>query len=273
MYVLLYICRPRWFCPTLSTTPSTLYRDQSRSMTAVGATLQRMGEELEPSWKHPGLRADVEFAVSLVSPDRAPAVLKWVDSWRTTAEDRARTAFEGATSAAGMSADELLEAIMADERLTDLFRMTMELAARSSSEQKLKALGTALASGVLATDDAEVDEAQLLLRTVGQLEPVDARALALLSQTALDGWMLGHRSNPSLNGPLPPDVPSPAVRAHLEQLGLAREVQNVSDSGDPMGASAYSGGRELDSSYTFEISSYGRTVLAFLLGDLDAGKP
>jgi hypothetical protein len=189
-----------------------------------------MGEELEPSeqqlertWKHPGLRADIKAVLGILSPQRAAVVLEWLDSWHVHDEDRGRTAFEAATEEAGTSADELLDAIMADERLTDLFRMTMELAARSGSEQKLKALGKALASGVLANDDAAYEQSLLLMRTIGQLEAPDIRVLSLVQHfervhptAAKDEDVWAGLSA----GPFPPL----AVWVHLEQTGLIRKV-------------------------------------------------
>jgi len=113
--------------------------------------------------------------------------------------------------------------IMADERLTDLFRMTMELAARSGSEQKLKALGKALASGVLANDDAAYEQSLLLMRTIGQLEAPDIRVLSLVQHfervhptAAKDEDVWAGLSA----GPFPPL----AVWVHLEQTGLIRKV-------------------------------------------------
>jgi len=189
-----------------------------------------MAEEIEPSWKHPGLRADVEFVVSLVSPERAKAAMKWADSWHHTAEDRARTAFEEATEAASVSADELLEAIMADEALTDLFRMAMEQAARTGSQQKLEALGKALAHGALLKDDAHFDQAQLRLRTIGEMEAADIRVLVRLDKGYVrckDAYskkrVLDDGSESRTEHDVFPPDPPYAIRAHLERLGLVRQ--------------------------------------------------
>ena len=150
-----------------------------------------------------------------------------------------------------MSREDLLERIMEDERLADLFRATMEAAVRAGDEQKLRALGRALARGALATDDAEFDDAQLVLRTVGQMEPIDLRALVMLTEKPipLDAQGRPDRSEPG-SGP----IPGLAVLAHLEQLGLARERQDmkgmISGNGSPLYFANY------------VITPYGRQVLA-----------
>lgn len=76
----------------------------------------------------------------------------------------------------------LLEAIRTNEELSDMFRQAVDAAAHASSEDKLRLLGRALAIGALAQDEAAVEEAEQLLRTAVELDPVDLWAILLLRQ-------------------------------------------------------------------------------------------
>jgi hypothetical protein len=209
----------------------------------MGEEIEPVRKELDASW---GRHADIEFVASMVSPSRGQAIGKWLESLRVRSEDRGRTAFEAATEAARISADELLDSIMADERLTDLFRMTMELAAKSGNEQKLNALGKALASGSLAKDDAEYDEALLLMRTIGQLEPADVRVLLGMGVRQVVRGVTSSqpvaRPEESLFAPL-------AVWVQLEQLGLIEKTTTS---------------RSSDGAQHYRITGYGKRVLAIL---------
>jgi hypothetical protein len=81
-----------------------------------------------------------------------------------------------------LTSRDLLEAMQEDDRVSDLFRAAVDAAMRTSDADKLKLLGRALASGALAAD-AQVAEAEQLLRTASELDPVDLRALLLLRRT------------------------------------------------------------------------------------------
>jgi hypothetical protein len=84
----------------------------------------------------------------------------------------------------GRNAEELLERIAADERLGDLLMMAVEAAAKARLRQTIAALGRAVASGVLAGDDASIDELELVIALLGELSAVHIRALLALAEGA-----------------------------------------------------------------------------------------
>jgi hypothetical protein len=94
---------------------------------------------------------------------------------------RGQRALAIAASAAGMTPEELLERILHDERLLDLGAAVVAAASKTMVEAKIRALGRALATGALATDDAVVDEQRFLVDTLADLEAVHFRVLTHVS--------------------------------------------------------------------------------------------
>ena len=94
---------------------------------------------------------------------------------------RARVVAEATAEATGWSPEELVEAVASNERLADLLLRALEAARRSGVEMKLRALGRAVGSGALAADDAEVDTAELLVRTLDDIGAAEIRRLLALT--------------------------------------------------------------------------------------------
>ena len=112
--------------------------------------------------------------------------------------------------------EELFRRIREDERLADMFEEAVAAAVASSSEDKIRLLGRALAAGALATDEAKIDAMQEMIRVASELEAVDIRALIFFgsgSSTRDPDW--------DLKDQLQYD-PATAriVVARLERLGL-----------------------------------------------------
>jgi hypothetical protein len=114
-----------------------------------------------------------------------PGVGAVMAQWRdeTYLRDKERVERMGAATAEVIDGEAVLRAIQEDERVSDMFRDVMSAAVRTGDDNKLGLLGRALASGVLAKDDAAVDEAQQFLRIASELDPVDLRALLELSKS------------------------------------------------------------------------------------------
>lgn len=86
----------------------------------------------------------------------------------------------GAAAGEVMDIEELFKKVAEDERLGDMFQQAVVAAASSSSQERIRLLGRALATGALADDEASIDEAQELLRIAAELEAVDIRAMIAL---------------------------------------------------------------------------------------------
>jgi hypothetical protein len=156
----------------------------------------------------PGLPPGVQSAA--VALGVLPVFLEYIQDAPRRAWLRVKAATDEAADRFG-DAEKLLERISSDGRLLWLLDTTVDAAARASTEQKARALGRALAEGALANDDARLDEAALMTRIIADVEPIDVRVLARLSD-------LRHGRN------VPPEAEpaANALPAHLRTDGLAR---------------------------------------------------
>jgi hypothetical protein len=89
--------------------------------------------------------------------------------------------------AAGLygDAEALMARVVSDERLLWQFDATVSAASTAATDQKAKALGRALAEGALAVDDAAIDQAGMMTRILADLETIDVRVLARLTDLKL----------------------------------------------------------------------------------------
>jgi hypothetical protein len=109
----------------------------------------------------------------------------------------------------------LLLSMQENERLADMFRAAVDSAVRTGDDDKLKLMGRALSDGTLAEDDAAVDEAEQLLRTAVELDPVDLRALLALRRRGTSRPWKTLCEECGLT-----DVTADVVMARLQRLGL-----------------------------------------------------
>jgi hypothetical protein len=79
-----------------------------------------------------------------------------------------------------LSPEELLARISDDEKLQILAGMAISAAARTAWEDKVLTIGRSLASGLLASDDAEVDTEQLIMSAIADMEAPHVALLDLL---------------------------------------------------------------------------------------------
>jgi hypothetical protein len=94
---------------------------------------------------------------------------------------QAAAMLDAVAAAAARSLEELFEQISDDPRRLQLFVAAMRAAVETALPAKLRALGRALATGVLATDDAVIDEQRFLVDTLADLEAPHAHVLHRLS--------------------------------------------------------------------------------------------
>jgi hypothetical protein len=130
---------------------------------------------------------------------RLGALVDYVYDVRQRAEARAGLMLDIAASQAGTE-ERLLEAIGSDERRLRLLEQAIRAAETSRVEEKVHAIGRALASGALAEDDAVIDEVSILIAAIADLEIPHIRVLRLLMQIPLTLGQLGSqlRASPEL---------------------------------------------------------------------------
>jgi hypothetical protein len=171
--------------------------------------------ELLPRWTLEA-KAALNVAAAFVPPLAVvPAFLEYVEGWRERQARRMSQMSAAATDAYPGSAQELLDRLQADPQHLAMLDTALAASAQASTDHKARALGRALASGALAADDAQVDEAAQRIRIVADLEAVDVKVLDLLAKVTY------HRSVhvPDLRGrPEPHPEKSATAYVTISQL-------------------------------------------------------
>jgi hypothetical protein len=157
-----------------------------------------------------------------------------------------------AATAEEVPLERVLERMHEDERLSDMFRSAVEAAMRTGADDKLRLMGRALADGILAEDGAAVDEAEQLLRTAVELDPVDLRALLLFRQRGMDRPWIALRQSLGLSAAV-----ADMVMARLQRLGLV-EVERDARVEDPADRES----DEVDLQETYSMTEAASAVLA-----------
>jgi hypothetical protein len=93
---------------------------------------------------------------------------------------RANEAADVAADVAGLTAEELLRRILADERLLDLARRVFTVAAETALRARIRAAGTALGRAV--RDDSAIDEERFIVDTLATFHVPHYRILQQLGQ-------------------------------------------------------------------------------------------
>lgn len=114
-------------------------------------------------------------AAPLVSQGLAYAGAIVRQRWRRNAEEM----LAEAAHTAELEDDQLLERLLASPARQELLASALEAAAHATLQEKVKALGQALADGALADDD-QVDHELLFVRAMVDLEAPHVRVLHLL---------------------------------------------------------------------------------------------
>ncbi len=95
-----------------------------------------------------------------------------------------------AARAADESLGDFIDKAVADDRRHELFARTLRIAQDTALRNKRRALGRALAAGVMG-DDARIDEELLFIRAVEDIDEMHIRLLARMATTPAGpgGWM------------------------------------------------------------------------------------
>jgi hypothetical protein len=133
-----------------------------------------------------------------------------------------------ASAEAGIPLSDLLDEAVADERRHELLARTLTIAQDTALRNKRRALGRALANGVM--DDARIDMELLFIRAVADIDEMHIRLLARLAvPSGHQGWSEQEVME------LDPGL-APAARALLGTLELhgllaTRQAVRVSNTG------------------------------------------
>jgi hypothetical protein len=102
--------------------------------------------------------------------------------------ERAAETLTDAAEAAKMPLQEFMDNAVSDDRRQELFARTLTLAQDTALRSKRRALGRALAAGVVG-DDARIDDELLFIRAVADIDTMHIRLLDLLQQPdGHQGW-------------------------------------------------------------------------------------
>jgi hypothetical protein len=118
----------------------------------------------------------------LLSPQRGEAWVQFRKDMYERGLSRAATVLDTAADESGLTPPELLERVRTDERRGDLMEVTLTTAMRTTSIEKLRALGRVLAVGITADSDTQVDASFVLGRILAEMDPPHIRALALIAE-------------------------------------------------------------------------------------------
>jgi hypothetical protein len=135
------------------------------------------------------------------------------------ADSRAASArvLDEASAHAGIDVEELTDAIVKNEQSRLLAGLALSSGSRTRNKAKIRALGRALAEGVLAEDDAKLDQEQLIIRALDDMEAPHIAVLDLLVRFVPFG------PEPRLYSEMDPtDSGAPKRRWRPFQLGAAR---------------------------------------------------
>lgn len=175
---------------------------------------------------------------------------------------RAAEVVEIAADEAGLTPEELLERIRADERLLELAAAVIAAAAETVLQAKIRALGQALARGTLATDDAEIDQERFMVGTLGALQAPHVRVLHKISRR-YSGYGQRHtpEGQPQAHGWTFEDLAArlPGMRPVLRPI-LSALTANALIFDTAVGMWGFSSGK----SERWIITDYGRQVLDLL---------
>ena len=207
-----------------------------------------------PTSRH--IRPELQFWFGMIFPERSQVLRNYyqdVDDRRRRRAGEFEDELRNATGAQS-SVEEIIERILEDERVGELFERAVQEALLAADERKRKALARAVAAGLLASDEAAIDDAETIVGAIAALQPTHVRALLVLarsSDTARLGWSadaVAAEINAS-------SEVAEALLAKLTAEGLARDatefVPMVGRRGGPR----------------WEISDHGLRVVALLSSD------
>lgn len=176
--------------------------------------------------------------------------IRWVRSVRS---------IQVATETAGVTEDDLTHRLRERTELLELAGKAAQGAADARYDARIKALGVALARGILQQDDAQLDEEFFLVAALTDLEVPHVRLLDFLATNAPPGRGSIMVSDGMIRQVLPQLAPVHEVLTEvLRRHGLIREVPEIHRGRGPSGNETFS-----SRPYTY-VTRLGGEVLARL---------
>jgi hypothetical protein len=199
-----------------------------------------------------------ETGLAAVGTAGAVVAAQLVETSRALIRRRQGQVLDSAAAKIPLTVEQMLGEIAADDRLILLFGDVMRTAQRAADEVDAQALGRALADGVIRDDDAELDRAEWVIRTLGDVQPVHLRVLEHMSHP-VPQWeessFPDRRFRYSVNG----------LRAELPSVGQLMDsvIAVLSRNGLVVQAGTGSGLTPSFSPDVWEITETGRFLLAY----------
>jgi hypothetical protein len=124
------------------------------------------------------------IAGAMLTPAAELLVERAAAEWRAEGQRRTGLALSHAATASETSVEQFLERCIENPTRLALLAAAVEAATAADLDAKLRMLGSALASGVLANDDALVDEAQLRVNVIRELDAPHIKVLAAIDRAS-----------------------------------------------------------------------------------------
>jgi hypothetical protein len=205
------------------------------------------------------LGPDAGAAATALSPVLESAFLRVVGSLSQRRSRHAAEVLEVGADAAGEPLEQFTEKAVADERRQELLARTLTVAQDTALRDKRRALGRALAAGIVG-DDAKIDDELLFVRAVADIDTPHIRLLALMASESIPasglsgsvfhgGWSLATMMarDPGLGEAVP------VLLTTLESHGLVRPMQSSTPWQAPRAA--------------YDVTDAGRTLLERLTAE------
>ena len=127
-----------------------------------------------------------------------------------------------AAEASGLPLDEFTDLAVSDDRRHELLARTLTIAQDTALRDKRRALGRALAAGVMG-DDAKIDEELLFIRAVADLDEMHIRLLSRLGEQEHPAGKLGWNLLDIMDADPEIMIAAPTLLATLTLHGLVHE--------------------------------------------------
>lgn len=122
---------------------------------------------------------EIDLVKGLLFPSRVRLVLDYFDAARKRASARGQVFVHTVIEDSGVDGETLAARLRDDAEFAALFEASLETAARSAHDQKVRLLARVVAQA--ASDTASIDDAQLVASTIRELDSPHVRALAILA--------------------------------------------------------------------------------------------
>lgn len=227
----------------------------AKILTAAAQQVRAMGE-LErdaPTSRH--IRPELLAAFGMFFPERSQVLRAYyqdIDDRRRRRAGEFEDELRDAT-AGRLTVEELIERILADERAGELFERAVQEALVTAEERHRRALAWAVASGLLADDEAAIDDAQTIVRAIAALEPAHVRTLLVMARPSDTGRRRLGADHVAAEINASREL-AEALIARLTAYGLARDATEFAPMIGPRGP-------------RWEITELGRRVLVLLRSD------